>query len=292
MAGRDRLAKPAPEPGVNVAARAAAVAGSRSSGPFGSFLKAHERGLVGLASVLAVIVLWQIAASLHLISNRFFSSPIAVGAAGVEELTNPRFWNDVRVSGFEFVIGYGAAALIGVPLGLAIGWFTTLNAILDPWLSFFYSLPRIALVPVLLLWLGIGILSIIAVVFLGAFFSIMVNTVRGARVVDPGLLKVASSFRAGQSKVFLTVVVPSAIPMILAGLRLGVARALTGIVIGELFAANAGLGHLITLASYSLQIDRVLFATLFLIAIGVISVELIRRFESRFANWRDDLATG
>jgi NitT/TauT family transport system permease protein len=145
--------------------------------------------------------------------------------------------------------------------------------------------------PILILWLGIGIQSIIAVVFLGAFFSIMVNTVRGARVVDPRLLNVTRTYGASSRKVFWTVVFPSSVPLILVGLRLGIARALTGVVIGELFAAQAGLGRMIVFASSSLQVDRLLFAVLFLVAVAVLAVEVLRRVELRFSSWRDDLAT-
>ena len=256
-----------------------------------AWLAPRERVLIGGAGIIGVLLLWQLAAELGLLSRLFWSSPLDIAAAGVREVQLPRFWNDVQASGFEFLVGYGGAALLGVPLGLVIGWSRTLNDVLDPWLTFFYSLPRIALMPVLILWLGIGIQSIIAVVFLGAFFSIMVNTVRGARVVDPRLLNVTRMYGASSWKVFSTVVVPSSIPLILVGLRLGVARALTGVVIGELFAAQAGLGRMIIFASSSLQVDRLLFAVIFLVAVGVLSVEIIRRFEVRFSTWRDDLAT-
>lgn len=260
-------------------------------GGLGGWVRAHERLLIGASGIIGFFVLWQVAAELGLLSRLFWSSPLDIIAAGIAEMQLPRFWGDVWASAIEFFVGFGLAAVIGVPLGLAIGWFRNLNYLLDPWLTFFYSLPRIALMPILILWLGIGIQSIIAVCFLGAFFSIMVNTVRGARVVDTRLLSVTQTYRASEAKVFTTLVFPSAVPLILVGLRLGVARALTGVVIGELFAAQAGLGRMIVFASNSLQVDRLLFAVIFLVAGGVLSVELIRRVEARFSRWRDDLAT-
>lgn len=258
---------------------------------FRIWIRSQERLLLGALGVGGVFVLWQIAADLNLISRLFFSSPWAVASTGITELQTPRFWSAVQTSGFEFMAGFVGAAVIGVPLGLVIGSSDMLNDLLDPWLTFFYSLPRIALAPIVLLWLGIGLQSIIALVFLGAFFTIIVNTIRGARVVDARILGVAASFGASRWKVFSTVVLPGSIPMILVGLRLGVSRALTGIVVGELFAGGGGLGQMIFLASNSLQIDRMLFALIFLITIGVISVELLARFERRFSRWRDDLST-
>ncbi|HET8586582.1 MAG TPA: ABC transporter permease, partial [Candidatus Limnocylindria bacterium] len=245
--------------------------------------RSNERLILGLVGIVGFFVLWQVAADLGWISTLFFSSPIAVFHAGVAEVQKASFWNDVQLSAFEFLVGYVLAAAVAVPLGLAIGWYATLNDFVSPWLNFFYALPRIALAPVILLWLGIGIQSIIAIVFLGAFFSVILNTVHGARIVDPRLVKVTRSFGASEWRTFLTLVVPSSIPLILVGLRLGVARAITGVVIGELFASNAGLGHLIVFASNALDIDRVLFAVFFLVVIGVVSVEALRRLDVRFA---------
>jgi NitT/TauT family transport system permease protein len=256
-----------------------------------SAYRSNERLVLGLVGIASFFVLWQLAAELGWISTLFFSSPLAVAQAGVREVQSASFWNDVRLSGFEFAVGYALAALLAVPLGLAIGWYPALNDFLDPWLNFFYALPRIALAPVILLWMGIGIGSIIAIVFLGAFFSVILNTVHGARVVDRRLVSVTRSFGASEWKTFMTLVVPSSIPLVVVGLRLGVARAITGVVIGELFVSNAGLGHLIVFASNSLDIDRVLFAVFFLVVIGVVSVEALRRLDARFATWRDDLST-
>jgi NitT/TauT family transport system permease protein len=253
--------------------------------------RSNERLILGLVGIVGFFVLWQVAANLGWISTLFFSSPIAVVQAGIQEVQSPAFWNSVRLSAIEFAVGYALAALLAVPLGLAIGWYPALSAFLDPWLNFFYSLPRIALAPVILLWLGIGIGSIIAIVFLGAFFSVILNTVHGARIVDRRLVAVTRSFGASEWRTFMTLVVPSSIPLVVVGLRLGVARAITGVVIGELFASNAGLGHLIAFASNSLDIDRVLFAVLFLVVIGVVCVEGLRRLDARFATWRDDLST-
>lgn len=253
--------------------------------------RSNERLILGLLGIAAFFPLWQLAANLGWISTLFFSSPIAVVQAGIHEVQTASFWNDVRLSAFEFAAGYVLAAVLAVPLGLAIGWYRALNDFLNPWLNFFYSLPRIALAPIILLWLGIGIGSIIAIVFLGAFFSVMLNTVHGARIVDLRLVAVTRSFDASEWKTFTTLVVPSSIPLVMVGLRLGVARAITGVVVGELYASNAGLGHLILFASNSLDTDRVLFAVLFMIVIGVASVEALRRLEARFATWRDDLST-
>jgi NitT/TauT family transport system permease protein len=133
---------------------------------------------------------------------------------------------------------------------------------------------------------GIGIWSKIVVVFLGAFITILMNTLYGVRTVDKRLLEVAESFSASQGRVFISVVMPGSVPFILAGLRLGVGRALIGVIVGELYAANAGLGYMITVASHTLQTDRLLFGVLLLTFMGVAGVELLRLVERRFQQWR------
>jgi NitT/TauT family transport system permease protein len=141
------------------------------------------------------------------------------------------------------------------------------------------------------LWLGLTVWSKVAVVFLGAFITILLNTFHGVRTVDPRLLSVARTFGASQGRIFTSVVLPGSVPFVLAGLRLGVGRALIGVVVGELYAASAGLGFMITVAGNNLQIDRVLFGAFLFIALGVLCVEGIRRIEGRFSKWRNDLGT-
>lgn len=251
----------------------------------------HDKLVTGVVSLAVFLILWQVAAQAGWINHLFFSSPLEIVRAAAAEVQVPRFWDDVRQSTFEFVVGFSAAFLLAIPIGLALGWYRALGDLLDPWMTFFYALPRIALIPIILMWVGLTIWSIVLVVFLGAFFQILLNTAQGPRMVDHRLANVARSFHASERYTFITLVLPSSVPFILSGLRLGVSRAITGVVIGEFFAATAGLGHMIFVASVSLQSDRLLFATFLLIAIGVVTVEIIQRFELRFSTWRDDLST-
>ncbi|MEA2622520.1 MAG: NitT/TauT family transport system permease protein [Chloroflexota bacterium] len=245
-----------------------------------------RRAIVGAASVGVVILAWQLMGVFGLLKPPFFVPPSAVLAAGAVELVSPRFWNDVYVSGQELVYGYALAAVTAIPFGLAVGWYVRLGYLFEPLMGFMNALPRIALMPLILLTLGFGLWSIVTVVFLGVFFTVAINTVQGVRVVEPRYLDVARSYRARDLTRFRTVVLPSAIPFVVAGLRLGIGRALIGVVIGELYAANAGLGHMIRAASNSLQTDRLLFATLFLIVVSLVVSEALRSLERRVAPWR------
>jgi NitT/TauT family transport system permease protein len=137
---------------------------------------------------------------------------------------------------------------------------------------------------------GLTIWSKVVIVFLGAFVTILINTYAGVRRVDPTFVAVAKTFGASDRRLFTSVVLPGSVPYILAGMRLGVGRALIGVVVAELYAATAGLGYMISVASNNLQVNRVLFATLILIVLGFASVEATRRLEQRFAAWRQTLA--
>jgi len=246
----------------------------------------HERTLLATISFIAFLVLWEVGSRTGFVDSFFFSSPTQVGAAAVAELRNPRFWDDFRVSGVEFVVGYGIAVALAVPLGLAAGWYTKLHYLLDPWLNFMNALPRVALMPLIVLWVGIGIWSKVIVVFLGVFFALLINTIRGARSVDAQLVTVASSFNASDRRMFTTLILPSSVPFIVAGLRLGIGRGLIGVVVGELYSSNAGLGHMITVAGNTLQTERLLFGVMLFTAFGICGAALLGRLERRLERWR------
>ena len=250
------------------------------------WLDRHGRLGYGLLGIVGFIALWEFGSRSGLINEFFFSRPTAIAAAGIVEVQVPRFWDDVRLSVTEFLVGYGLAIVIGIPLGLLTGWYRRLQYVLDPWLNFLNSLPRFALLPVIVIATGLGIWSKIAVCFLGAVLAIIIPTIQGVRTVDRRYLDVASSFGASERRRFLTVVAPATVPFIVTGLRLGIARALIGVVTGELFAATGGLGYFIKKASDTLQTDKLLFGVLIFTFAGIILVEVLRRLETRVQRWR------
>jgi NitT/TauT family transport system permease protein len=259
----------------------------RRSRPTGrSWLDRNGRLAYGLTGVVGFLLLWEVASRNGWISTFFFSMPTAIVQAGMNEVQRPEFWEDVQVSVTEFLAGYGLAVVVGIPLGLLTGWYRRLNYLLDPWLNFLNSLPRFALLPVIFIAFGLGIWSKIFVAFLGAWLAIMIPTIQGVRTVDRRFLDVAASFRASRSRLFLTVVAPATVPFMITGLRLGVARALIGVITGELLAATSGLGFFIKRASDTLQTDRLLFGVLIFTISGILLVELVRRIEVRFQRWR------
>lgn len=261
----------------------------RYTGPFARqrrWIRRHQQMLLGLTGFIGFFILWQIASNQRWINPLFFSSPIDIVAAGIREVQVPRFWDDVRVSTFEFALGFGVAVILAVPIGIATGWYRRLSYSLDPWLNFINSLPRVALLPLIVLWFGLGVESKITVVFLGVFFSVVIPTVEGVRTVDRRFIDVAHSFGASQRRLFISVITPATVPFIVTGLRLGVARGLIGVIVGELYAATEGLGVMITRASQNLQADRMLFGVLIFTIAGIVGVEGVRIIERYFERWR------
>ena len=156
-------------------------------------------------------------------------------------------------------------------------------------MNFFYSTPRIVLIPLFIIWFGIDMPSKVAVIFLGALFPIIINTMAGVRNTEAALLRVARSFGASDALIFRRVVLPGSVPFILTGFRLGVGHALTGVVVGELIAARHGVGQLIAIAGQTFQTPK-LFAGVILIAgTGMILTTILQRVENRFQSWRPQI---
>lgn len=243
------------------------------------------------ASFALVLGLWELAAQLGWIETFFFSSPSRIVLAGINEVQLPRFWNDVFISGQEFLVGYVWALAIAIPFGLITGWFRTLNYFFEPWLSAFNSMPRIALLPLVVLWVGLGIMSKIVIVFLGVFFPVAINTFLGIRTVDRNLLDVAASFGASRWKRLWTIVLPSVLPFVLVGMRIGIGRAVSGVLVGEFYTSQAGLGNMVFRAGANLQTDRLLFGALFITGLALLGFQAIAVFERRVRAWRPKIGS-
>jgi ABC-type nitrate/sulfonate/bicarbonate transport system permease component len=258
----------------------------RRRAPLALWYRHNQRTILGLAGLVSFFALWQIGAMTNAIDALFFSSPVAVAQAAFEEVQLPRFWSDVQYSVTEVVVGFIASFVLAVPLGIAIGWYRRVSYTFDPWLNFINAIPRPALIPLVVLWAGLGIEMKIIIVFLGGFFSIILPTVEGVRTVDQQLLDVAHSFRASQRRLFTSVVIPATVPFIATGVRLALGRLLIGVVVAELYAQTQGIGVMIDRAADTLQSDRMLFGVLLFTLMGVITTEAAGRIERRFQRWR------
>ena len=247
----------------------------------------QEKKILGTLSVGIFLIIWELTGNVfQWINPMFMSSPSLIFKAAVEMFRSGEIYHDLYVSGIEFLGGYFLAAAVAIPFGILVGWYKRMSYVFDPFINAMNATPRVALLPLVIIWLGIGILSKVGIIFLGAVFSILINTRDGVKTTPLNLLNAARSFGASEWMVFKTVVVPSTIPFILTGLRLAVGRALVGVLVGELYAATAGIGFMITVAGATFQTDKVFVGVGIFALSGMIGMELLTKIERRFDRWR------
>ena len=247
----------------------------------------QEKKILGSTSVVLFLLTWETIGNwAGLINPMFMSAPSMVFKAGVQMFASGEIWNDLYVSGIEFAWGYSLSIIFAVPFGIAIGWYKRFAYVCDPFVNAMNATPRIALLPLVIIWLGIGILSKVGIIFLGAVFPLLINTRDGVKTTPHNLLTAARSFGASEWQIFRSVVLPSTVPFILTGLRLAVGRALIGVMVGELYAATAGIGFMITVAGATFQTDKVFVGVLIFAISGMTLTEVIDRYEKRFDKWR------
>ena len=247
----------------------------------------QEKKILSTSAVIIFLTAWELVGNtLQLINPMFMSAPSLVWKAGVQLFASGEIYNDLYVSGIEFGWGYFLSAAFGVPFGIACGWYKRFAYTFDPFINAMNATPRVALLPLVIIWLGIGILSKVGIIFLGAVFPIMINARDGVKTTPYNLLTAARSFGASEWQIFRSVVLPSTVPFIITGLRLGIGRALIGVMVGELYAATAGIGFMITVAGATFQTDKVFVGILVFATTGMFCMEVISRLEAKFDKWR------
>jgi len=245
----------------------------------------HASTLRALTSLAVVAILWEIAGR----SGRWplILAPISdIWARFLQLAGSGELLRHVAVSLNEFIVGFALAAVVGILLGILIASSRAAKDFIDPWVSAVYATPTVALAPLFIFVFGIDAASKMAVVFLLAVFPIIINTATGITSTDQIFIEAARSFSASKVQIFSKVLIPSALPFIVAGLRLGIGRGLVGVVIGEFIGARAGLGYLIFKSSQAFQIDAMWVGVFLLAGTGVIAVSILQRVERRMAPWR------
>ena len=263
----------------------------RPRSPLGRWYRRNEAMVLRIGGVVGFFLLWQITSDLGMIDSFLFSSPRDILIAGAHEVTLPRFWNDLRISGMELGIGTLLAVVTAVPLGIAIGWYRRVALGGDPWLNFTNALPRAALVPLAVMWFGLGMEMKTFIVFLGGFFSIILPTVDGVRTVERQFLDVAKSFRASDRLILISIVLPGVVPFIVSGLRILVGRVLAGVIIAEFYAITEGLGVMVYKAAANFEMDRMLFGVLIFTLMGIAGYEAVGVLDRYFSRWRPAIDT-
>lgn len=235
-------------------------------------------------SVCAVLILWELGA--RGISPLLFAPPSRIVAAGVQMVASGELWPYLSLSFRVAAIGMLLGTVVGIAAGVAIARVRLLDLSLEPFVIALYSTPMVALIPLVVIWAGFGDSGKVVVIFLFAVFPILLNTYQGVRGVDVRLLEVARSFRTSERALWSDVILPSALPFIVAGVRLALGRALIGMVIADLYTSVSGIGYLIVRYAQNLQIDRLLVPVVILSITGVVLVQGLRWVELRIAPWQ------
>ena len=251
------------------------------------FYLSQEKKILGAAGVTIFLIVWELVGNvLQLINPMFMSAPSLIAKAAIDLFSSGEIYNDLYISGTELLWGYLLSAVVAIPFGIMVGWYKKMSYIFDPFINAMNATPRVALLPLVIIWLGIGILSKVGIIFLGAVFPILINSRDGVKTTPLNLLNAARSFGASEWMIFKAVVLPSTIPFILSGLRQGLGRAIVGVMVGELYAATAGIGFMITVAGATFQTDKVFVGVLVFALTGMIGTEILAKIEKRFDKWR------
>ena len=239
---------------------------------------------VRAAAVAAVLVAWEIVG--RMMSPFLFAPPSRIAEAAREMIGSGELWRYLRESLKVFGVGLSVAVAAGLPLGVAMARFRVLDVALEPFVIALYSTPTVALMPLVIVWFGLGLKAKAAVIFLFALFPIVLNVYQGVKSVDPRLLEVARSFRSTERALWWDVILPSSLPFIVAGLRLALGRALVGMLVSDLYVSVSGIGYLIMRAQQQMRIDQVFVGILPLSVLGVVLVQGLRYLEDRVAPWQ------
>jgi ABC-type nitrate/sulfonate/bicarbonate transport system permease component len=252
-----------------------------------AFFTEHRRLWVALCSVLFLITSWEVVLTyLFPVDPFFFTTPSMIGAAFKEQIQGSKLWHDLAVSSQAFIWGFTFAVIVGIPLGLVMGWRRRVEYALDPFLTALYASPLVALAPLFIIVFGVGVLGKAALVFLLAVFPFIFNTFAGVKSTDALLINVIRSFGGTEKDLYLKVILPSTMPYIIAGARLAIGRGLVGIIVGEFYAASEGIGFAISQAGDTYRLPEMFVGIIILSLIAIILTELMRRLELTLAPWR------
>ena len=248
----------------------------------------RDKYAAGVLSVGGGLLLWEFVSRILIANQLFLAAPSQIVYAIYTLARSGELEKHIAISAVEFAIGYVIAAVIGIAFGFAMANSVRWKQALQPWISGFYATPTIALAPLFILWLGIGIWSKVLVVIFLVLFPVTINTEAGLRTTSERLIEMLKSFGASRSQIFFKVSLPSALPFILAGLKLGIGRGLIGVVVAELFGSRAGLGRLISQAADAFNMPELFAGVVGLAAAGIAMTAGFGWLEGKLVPWTRD----
>ena len=247
----------------------------------------HRRLVLGAFSVIFLVAAWELLLTyVFPVNPFFFTKPSLIAEAFKEQIQGAKLWHDLAISSRAFLWGFSFAVIVGIPVGLVMGWRRRVEYALDPFLTAMYASPLVALAPLLIIVFGVGVLGKAALVFLLSVFPFVFNVFAGVKSTDALLINVIRSFGGTEKDLYFKVILPSTMPYLIAGARLAIGRGLVGIIVGEFYAASEGIGFAISQAGDTYRLPDMFVGIIILSVIAVVLTEAMRRLELTVAPWR------
>jgi NitT/TauT family transport system permease protein len=262
------------------------AAESPTAQPGAAFIARHRSASLGALAVVLFFVIWQAIFLVVPLNPLFFTTPEQIAAGFIDLIKSGDLLHDLAVSAVPFGLGLAAAVIVGVPLGILMGWRARIGYALDPLMTVFYASPLAALAPLVVIFFGVGISGKAIIVFTLAVFPFIFNVASGVRAVDRLLINVVRSLGGRERDIYVKILFPSVLPYMVAGARIAVGRALIGVLVGEFFAASEGIGYAISRFGDIFAIDRMFACILTVMVIAVVLTEGIRFAERAAFPWR------
>jgi len=238
---------------------------------------------IRLVSLAVVLLIWEVFGGR--VDQTLFTTPSKIAVAAVDMIGSGELWTYLAPSLFVLLVGLSIAAVVGVLIGVLLARFRIVDLALGVYLTFLYSIPSVALVPLIVLWAGFETTAKIIILFMFAFFPMAINTYQGVKNVDAKLLEVGRSFRCSERQLWINIILPGALPFIITGLRLAIGRGLIGMVLADLYTAISGIGYLIVRTASTYEVDKMFVPIVTLGLLGVGITAAVRFVETRAAPW-------
>lgn len=251
-----------------------------------AFLEKKVPFYASFLGIAGLLILWEIISSLNIVSPLFLPAPSAILTTGWSMVISGEIYENLIASLYRIIIGYALGATFGILIGLILGFFRWADAIGTPIVYSIYPIPKIALLPLFILWLGIGELSKVTIIALGVFFPVVINTFSGVKSVDQMLIKAAVTFGSNPVNVIRKVILPGSLPMIFAGLKLAAGTSLLLLVSAEMIAAQKGIGSMVLHYGNLMITTKLMVGVIVLSLLGLIFNRGLQWLENKLVPWK------
>lgn len=241
--------------------------------------------VVKVVTLVIVLGVWEIAG--NYVNPLFLSSPSAIALAFVDLMRTGELLSAIANSLLSFFLGVSFAISVGIAIGVAMGRIRMVEWVLEPYVNALYSTPSIALIPLFILWFGVGLTSKVIIIFTLSVFIVIINTFSGVKNLSQSMIDIGAAFAANERQIFWKVVLPAALPFIMTGLRLAVGRAVLAMIVAEFFTSIVGLGGMIVKYGNFFETAKMFVPIIVVSLLGVGFVELIKYIERKLAPWKE-----